>query len=152
MGFLDKLFHGSKKAPREPPRVPLERADDGQIVYDDDLAGAILSELERRRDERMGYELCWTLNADFLAGHQNTEIRGAKEATATEPGYTGDTYCHDCKTVVAKGKEIPVKAPEGQGPSKTDDPFFFGMGLVVMMTSVSAMAVLTVVYKKKYRA
>lgn len=74
MGFIDKLFHGAKKAPREPPRVPLERADDGQIVYDDDLAGAILSELERRRDERMGYELRWTLNADFLSGHQNAEI------------------------------------------------------------------------------
>ena len=85
-------------------------------------------------------------------GHQNTEIQGAKEATYTEPGYTGDTYCHDCKTVVAKGKEIPVKKVEGEGPPKTDDPFSFGMGFVLMMTSVSAMAVLTVVYKKKYRA
>jgi RNase P subunit RPR2 len=84
--------------------------------------------------------------------HQNTEIQGAKEATYTEPGYTGDTYCHDCKTVVAKGKEIPVKKVEGEGPPKTDDPFSFGMGFVLMMTSVSAMAVLTVVYKKKYRA
>lgn len=84
MGFLDKLFHGSKKAPREPPRVPLERADDGQIVYDDDLAGAILSELERRRDERMGYELCWTLNADFLSGHQNTEIDLHNRCVRTE--------------------------------------------------------------------
>lgn len=84
MGFLDKLFHGSKKAPREPPRVPLERADDGQIVYDDDLAGAILSELERRRDERMGYELRWTLNADFLSGHQNAEIDLHNRCVRTE--------------------------------------------------------------------
>lgn len=84
MGFLDKLFHGSKKAPREPPRVPLERADDGQIVYDDELAGAILSELERRRDERMGYELRWTLNADFLSGHQNAEIDLHNRCVRTE--------------------------------------------------------------------
>lgn len=84
MVFLDKLFHGSKKAPREPPRVPLERADDGQIVYDDELAGAILSELERRRDERMGYELRWTLNADFLSGHQNAEIDLHNRCVRTE--------------------------------------------------------------------
>lgn len=84
MGFLDKLFHGSKKAPREPPRVPLERADDGQLIYDDDLVGAILAELERRRDERMGYEMQWTLNADFLSGHQNAEIDFRNRCAKTE--------------------------------------------------------------------
>lgn len=84
MGFIDKLFHGAKKAPREPPRVPLERADDGRLVYSDDLAGAILAELERRRDERMGYEMQWTLNADFLSGHQNAEIDFRNRCVKTE--------------------------------------------------------------------
>lgn len=84
MGFIDKLFHGAKKAPREPPRVPLERADDGRLVYSDDLAGAILAELERRRDERMGYEMQWTLNADFLSGHQNAEIDFRNRCVRTE--------------------------------------------------------------------
>ena len=38
----------------------------------------------------------------------NTEIRGAKEATETKEGYTGDTYCKDCETILIKGKVIPV--------------------------------------------
>ena len=33
----------------------------------------------------------------------------AKEATCTEVGYTGDTYCKWCNTAMEKGKEIPMK-------------------------------------------
>lgn len=43
--------------------------------------------------------------------HQ-TEIRGAKEATETEEGYTGDTVCKDCGAVISKGEIIP---PIGNG-------------------------------------
>lgn len=39
--------------------------------------------------------------------HANTEIRGAKDATCTEEGYTGDTYCLDCGTLLKKGEPIP---------------------------------------------
>lgn len=74
MGLLDGLFHGAKKAPREPPKIPLDTDDSGTPIYSDELAVAILAELERRRDDRMGYELQWTLNADFLSGNQNAEI------------------------------------------------------------------------------
>lgn len=38
--------------------------------------------------------------------HENTELRNAKDATCTEPGYTGDTYCTDCGEKIADGKEI----------------------------------------------
>ena len=41
--------------------------------------------------------------------HKNTEIRNAKDATCTEPGYTGDTYCKDCGEIIASGKVIPAK-------------------------------------------
>ncbi len=41
--------------------------------------------------------------------HENTELRNAKEATCTEPGYTGDTYCKDCGEIIASGKVIPAK-------------------------------------------
>ena len=41
--------------------------------------------------------------------HENTELRNAKEATCTEPGYTGDTYCKDCNEKIAGGEEIPAK-------------------------------------------
>ena len=41
--------------------------------------------------------------------HKNTEIRNAKEATCTEPGYTGDTYCKDCGEKIGTGTAIPAK-------------------------------------------
>ena len=41
--------------------------------------------------------------------HKNTELRNAKEATCTEPGYTGDTYCKDCGEKIGTGKPIPAK-------------------------------------------
>ncbi len=41
--------------------------------------------------------------------HKNTEIRDAKDATCTEPGYTGDTYCKDCGEKIGTGKVIPAK-------------------------------------------
>ena len=40
--------------------------------------------------------------------HVNTEIRGAKDPTCTEEGYTGDTYCTDCGKLIAKGEVIPA--------------------------------------------
>ncbi len=41
--------------------------------------------------------------------HANRELRNAKEATCTEEGYTGDTYCTDCGTLLTKGEVIPAK-------------------------------------------
>ncbi len=41
--------------------------------------------------------------------HKNTEIRNAKDATCTEPGYTGDTYCKDCGKKIGTGTAIPAK-------------------------------------------
>ena len=38
-------------------------------------------------------------------GHTE-EIRNAKEATLTEDGYTGDTYCSVCDTLLKKGESI----------------------------------------------
>ena len=41
--------------------------------------------------------------------HENTEVRDAKDATCTVPGYTGDTYCTVCNEKVKEGKVIPAK-------------------------------------------
>ena len=41
--------------------------------------------------------------------HKDTEIRDGKEATCTEEGYTGDTWCKDCEKVVEPGKTIDKK-------------------------------------------
>ena len=41
--------------------------------------------------------------------HANTEVRNAKDATCTVPGYTGDTYCKDCGEKIGTGTAIPAK-------------------------------------------
>ena len=38
--------------------------------------------------------------------HAHTEVRNAKTATCTEDGYTGDTYCIDCETIITNGTTI----------------------------------------------
>lgn len=43
------------------------------------------------------------------APHTAGDPVNAKEATCTEVGYTGDTYCKWCNTAMEKGKEIPMK-------------------------------------------
>ena len=40
--------------------------------------------------------------------HENTELVGAKDATCTEDGYTGDLYCTDCGALLVKGEVIPA--------------------------------------------
>ena len=42
-----------------------------------------------------------------------TEVRGAKDATCTAAGYTGDTYCKGCGVKLASGKAIPATGHTG---------------------------------------
>lgn len=37
-----------------------------------------------------------------------TEVRGKKDATCTAAGYTGDTYCKGCDTLLSSGTAIPA--------------------------------------------
>ena len=43
----------------------------------------------------------------------DTEIRDAKDATCTENGYTGDTYCKGCGDKLESGKVIPAAGHKG---------------------------------------
>ena len=43
----------------------------------------------------------------------DTEIRDAKDATCTENGYTGDTYCKGCGAKISDGKVIPAAGHKG---------------------------------------
>lgn len=45
--------------------------------------------------------------------HTNTEVRGAIAATCTVTGYTGDTYCKDCNTLILSGTTIPALGHTG---------------------------------------
>ena len=73
-------------------------------------------------------------------GHKNTELINVATATEEKEGYTGDTYCNDCKKVVNEGTVIPKvekpqdteeKAPETGQP---DSPI--GAVVIVLMVAI----------------
>lgn len=74
---------------------------------------------ERERNEanckRNGYilfvcKVCGDEKREVLpkTDHQHTEIRNKMEATCTDEGYTGNTYCTDCGEKLSDGKKIPA--------------------------------------------
>lgn len=54
--------------------IPLDRDDDGNLLYNEDVCAYIDKELERRRNERQPLELQWQLNYNFLIGNQFCDI------------------------------------------------------------------------------
>lgn len=59
-------------------------------------------------------------------GHLLTEIRNKKDASCTENGYTGDTYCKDCEELLKKGETVDAlghqwKETKRVEPSYTED-------------------------------
>ncbi len=49
-----------------------------------------------------------------VCNHAAVEIKNVKEATCTEKGYTGDTYCKTCGKLLKTGEEIPLTAHDYQ--------------------------------------
>ena len=45
--------------------------------------------------------------------HKNTEVRGEKESTCKEEGYSGDAYCKDCGECISTGHAIEKKEHSG---------------------------------------
>lgn len=67
-------------------------------------AEAVTVSHDEVNDDNTGYEE--TVAIEYP--HLNTEVRGAKDATCTEDGYTGDTYCTDCGKLISAGEVIPA--------------------------------------------
>ena len=84
--------------------------------------------------------------------HTNTSIINAKDATCSEKGYTGDTYCNDCETVIETGKVTSKNASNHVGGTEvkgvkeatcsakgyTGDTHCKGCGVVVVKGSETA--------------
>ena len=78
----------------------------GLASYDDTYAIAYDSYARIRVRDRD--EIVCTSSSSVPVGcsHRQTEIRNAKEATCTENGYNGDTYCKSCGARIVKGTVI----------------------------------------------
>ena len=100
-----------------------------------------------------------SLCADF---HKDTEVRGAKDPTCTEKGYTGDTYCKACNALLEKGKDIDAlghnykngkctRCGEKQSDVKTGDMSNMNLWFVVltMSAAVAVLAVAVLLRKKR---
>ena len=58
-------------------------------------------------------EICQATKTEIISAtgkHENTEVRNVKDPTCSQEGYTGDTYCKDCGTLLFTGKSIPKTA------------------------------------------
>ena len=58
--------------------------------------------------------------------HVHTTVKNLKEATCTQTGYTGDTYCTDCDKLLGMGKELAAlghdyKATVTKQPTTTEE-------------------------------
>lgn len=55
--------------------------------------------------------------------HKNTEVRNKKDASCNTAGYTGDTWCTDCNTMIESGSEIPATNAhvDADGKWESDD-------------------------------
>ncbi len=62
-------------------------------------------------DEKSHWHVCKCGETDGKVNHE-FELTGAKEATAEEPGYTGDAVCKVCEYIGKKGEEIPCLETE----------------------------------------
>ena len=83
---------------------------------------------------------------DKTVHSSETIISGKKDPTRSEEGYTGDTCCLSCKTVLEKGKAIPVlDKVENQGGF----PWLAVILIVVILLLAGAGVTLFVIYKKQ---
>ena len=59
-------------------------------------------------NQMRGKENCQKTRTEELTakGHGETEIRNKKEASCSSEGYTGDTYCKACGTLLGSGTQI----------------------------------------------
>ncbi|MGM9646581.1 MAG: hypothetical protein ACI3YH_00415 [Eubacteriales bacterium] len=82
--------------------------------------------------------------ATVKCDHAHTEIVNAKDATATEDGYTGDKVCSDCGTTLETGKTIPaIGTTDPVTPPPTGD------GIVVAGILVASLLTAAVVIARK---
>ena len=87
--------------------------------------------------------MTWEAGVEFtkatfnvVCDHETTKVVGAKAATATEEGYTGDTVCADCGKVLEAGTTIPKLEPVPTGD-------VFAIASIVALVSLAGVLLAT---------
>ena len=80
----------------------------GLTVIVDATCGDLMYRHEKAMEQYNTLDKCVKKNGT-VPHTAAAELKGAKEATCTEVGYTGDKVCKWCGIVMEKGKEIPMK-------------------------------------------
>lgn len=78
-------------------------------------------------------------------GH-DTEVKNAKEPTATEKGYTGDKVCKVCGETIEKGKEIA--ATGGKEAPTTGDESNVLLWVTLLLTACAIITTINIADKK----
>lgn len=92
----------------------------------------ILTISENGEESRL-YEVALT---EETCRHENTELVNAKKATCTEDGYTGDTVCAVCGTVLSRGQTIAATGHSYNEGVITKEPTSEETGLKVYTCTV----------------
>lgn len=114
------------------PSLPEESGNNGQWSYDVTPAtcaaegSVVFTYTYTENGAETTTTATVTLPVDLTNHVGETEVRGAVAATATTPGYTGDTYCTSCNTLLATGTGIPATGTGGEDIEPPDVPLVDG--------------------------
>lgn len=104
------------------PSLPEESGNNGQWSYDVTPAtcaaegSVVFTYTYTENGAETTTTATVTLPVDLTNHVGETEVRGAVAATATTAGYTGDTYCTSCNTLLATGTGIPATGTDIEAP------------------------------------
>lgn len=112
--------------------VTIESSIEGFVALSKVDAAGNIADAEIKNPENAGLDM--TEDGTSTPHVHKIEIKGAKEASCTEEGYTGDKVCSVCGEVVEKGQVISKKAHEYKEGKcvvcGAEDPNYKGEGSV----------------------
>ena len=71
---LGSIFGTGDKGNEDDSRIVIDRNDNGEELYKEDIIAFVKEEARKRRDARSAYEQQWILNSNFLVGNQYCDI------------------------------------------------------------------------------
>lgn len=85
MSIIDNIRQMFGRDNSEKISSPVDIDDDGKTLFKEDIIAFVAEKLAERKKERVGFELQWTLNANFLAGNQLCDINVYRQTVEQYP-------------------------------------------------------------------